>query len=59
MNVTVGNELALSLTQTQNGSQILSSGSEAMTKQTFTYGTFEFTSTVLQCFCLVPILQAF
>ncbi len=46
MNVSVGNELALSLTQTQNGSQILSSGSEVMTKQTFTYGTFEFTSRV-------------
>ena len=46
MNVSVGNELVLSLTQTQNGSQILSSGSEVMTKQTFTYGTFEFTSRV-------------
>jgi hypothetical protein len=46
MNVSVGNELALSLTQTQNGSQILSSGSEVMTRQTFTYGTFEFTSRV-------------
>lgn len=46
MNVSVGTELALSLTQTQNGSQILSSGSEVMTKQTFTYGTFEFTSRV-------------
>jgi len=45
-NVTVGSELALSLTQTQQGSQILSSGSEVMTKQTFTYGTFEFTSRV-------------
>ena len=46
MNVSVGTELVLSLTQTQNGSQILSSGSEVMTKQTFTYGTFEFTSRV-------------
>lgn len=45
-NVTVGSELVLSLTQTQNGSQILSSGSEVITKQTFTYGTFEFTSRV-------------
>jgi len=46
MNVSLGTELVLSLTQTQNGSQILSSGSEVMTKQTFTYGTFEFTSRV-------------
>ncbi len=46
MNVSVGSELVLSLTQTQNGSQILSSGSEVMTKQKFTYGTFEFTSRV-------------
>jgi beta-glucanase (GH16 family) len=46
MNVSVGTELVLSLTQTQNGSQILSSGSEVMTKQTFSYGTFEFTSRV-------------
>ena len=45
-NVTVGSELVLSLTQTQQGSQVLSSGSEVMTKQTFTYGTFEFTSRV-------------
>jgi beta-glucanase (GH16 family) len=45
-NVTVGSELVLSLTQTKNGSQILSSGSEVITKQTFTYGTFEFTSRV-------------
>src|SRR5437764_682264 len=45
-NVSVGAELVLSLTQTQQGSQILSSGSEVMTKQTFTYGTFEFTSRV-------------
>ncbi len=45
-NVTVGAELVLSLTQTQQGSQIFSSGSEVMTKQTFTYGTFEFTSRV-------------
>ncbi len=46
MNVSVGGELVLSLTQAQNGSQILSSGSEVMTKQTFTYGSFEFTSRV-------------
>jgi glycosyl hydrolase family 16 len=46
MNVSVGSELVLSLTQTQNGSQILSSGSEVMTKQTFSYGTFEFASRV-------------
>ena len=46
MNVSVGSELVLSLTQSQNGSQILSSGSEVMTKQTFSYGTFEFTSRV-------------
>jgi len=46
VNVSVGSELVLSLTQTQNGSQILSSGSEVMTKQTFSYGTFEFTSRV-------------
>jgi beta-glucanase (GH16 family) len=45
-NVTVGSELVLSLTQTQNGSQIKSVGSEVITKQTFTYGTFEFTSRV-------------
>jgi len=30
-NVIVGSELVLSLTQTQNGSQILSSGAEVMT----------------------------
>jgi len=46
MNVSVGSELVLSLTQTQNGSQVLSSGSEVMTQQKFTYGTFEFTSRV-------------
>jgi hypothetical protein len=46
MNVSIGSALVLSLTQTQNGSQILSSGSEVMTKQTFSYGTFEFTSRV-------------
>ena len=47
MNVSVGSELVLSLTQTQSGSQILSSGAEVMTKQTFSYGTFEFTSRVV------------
>jgi beta-glucanase (GH16 family) len=45
-NVTVGSELVLALTQTKNGSQILSSGSEVISEQTFTYGTFEFTSRV-------------
>jgi hypothetical protein len=43
MNVSVGSELVLSLTQTQSGSQILSSGAEIMTKQSFSYGTFEYT----------------
>ncbi len=47
MNVTVGSELVLSLTQTQDGSKILSSGSEVMSKRTFGYGTFEFTSRVV------------
>ncbi len=47
MNVSVGSELVLSLTQTQSGGQILSSGSEVMTKHTFSYGTFEFTSRVV------------
>jgi beta-glucanase (GH16 family) len=47
MNVSVGSELVLSLTQTQQGSTILSSGSEVMSKNTFTYGTFEFTSRVV------------
>jgi hypothetical protein len=47
-NVTVGSELVLAMTQTQNGSQIQSVGSEVITKQTFTYGTFEFTSRVSQ-----------
>src|SRR6185436_1522135 len=46
MNVSVGSELVLSLTQAQNGSQVLSSGSEVMTQQKFSYGTFEFTSRV-------------
>jgi beta-glucanase (GH16 family) len=47
INVSVGSELALSLTQTKNGSQILSSGSEVVSKQKFSYGTFEFTSRVV------------
>ncbi len=46
-NVSVGSELVLSLTQTQSGGKILSSGSEVMTKNTFGYGTFEFTSRVV------------
>lgn len=45
-NVAVGNEIALTLTQTPQGSQILSTGAEIHTKQTFSYGTFEFTSRV-------------
>jgi Glycosyl hydrolases family 16 len=45
-NVTVGSELVLALTQTNNGSGIKSVGSEVISKQTFTYGTFEFTSRV-------------
>ncbi len=45
-NVSVGSQLVLSLRQTRQGSQILSSGSEVGTKQTFTYGTFEFTSRI-------------
>jgi beta-glucanase (GH16 family) len=46
-NVSIGSELVLSLTQTQSGSTINSSGAEVMTTQTFTYGTFEFTSRVV------------
>ena len=49
-NVTVGSELVLSLTQTESGSQINSSGSEVITDRTFTYGTFEFTSRVAGVF---------
>jgi beta-glucanase (GH16 family) len=45
-NVTVGSELVLALTQTNDGSGIKSVGSEVISKQTFTYGTFEFTSRV-------------
>ena len=45
-NVAVGNEVVLTLTQTQQGTQILSTGAEIHTKQTFGYGTFEFTSRV-------------
>ena len=45
-NVTVGSELALALTQTKSGGGIQSVGSEVISKQTFTYGTFEFTSRV-------------
>jgi len=44
--VSVGSELVLTLTQTESGGQILSVGGEVYTKQTFTYGTFEFTSRV-------------
>jgi beta-glucanase (GH16 family) len=46
-NVSVGSYLVLSLKQTRQGTQILSSGSEVGTKQAFTYGTFEFTSRVV------------
>lgn len=45
-NVSVGSQLVLTLKQTRSGSQILSSGAEVGTKQTFTYGAFEFTSRV-------------
>jgi beta-glucanase (GH16 family) len=45
-NVAVGNEIVLTLTQTEQGSQILSEGAEIRTKQAFGYGTFEFTSRV-------------
>jgi beta-glucanase (GH16 family) len=45
-NVIVGSELVLTLTQTQSGSQILSSGAQVVSTQKFSYGTFEFTSRV-------------
>jgi beta-glucanase (GH16 family) len=44
--VSLGSELVLTLTQTQQGGQILSVGAEVQTQQTFSYGTFEFTSKV-------------
>ena len=46
-NVSLGSELVLTLKQTRSGSQILSSGAEVGTTRTFTYGTFEFTSRVV------------
>jgi beta-glucanase (GH16 family) len=46
--VTVGNELVLALTQTQQGDQVLSEGAEVQTTDAFSYGTFEFTSQVPQ-----------
>lgn len=46
-NVSIGSYLVLSLKQTRQGSKILSSGSEVGTTRTFTYGTFEFTSRVV------------
>jgi beta-glucanase (GH16 family) len=45
-NVNVGSELVLTLTQTRQGTKILSSGAEVQTSRTFRYGTFEFTSRV-------------
>jgi beta-glucanase (GH16 family) len=46
-NVAIGSELVLTLKQTRSGSKILSSGAEVGTTRTFTYGTFEFTSRVV------------
>jgi hypothetical protein len=46
-NVSIGSELVLTLKQTRSGSKILSSGAEVGTTRTFTYGTFEFTSRVV------------
>ena len=45
-NVSVGSELVLTLNQEQQGGGILSTGAEVHTKQSFSYGTFEFTSWV-------------
>jgi beta-glucanase (GH16 family) len=46
-NVSVGSQLVLKLTQTaQSGGGIASVGAEVGTKQSFGYGTFEFTSRV-------------
>jgi len=45
-NVAVGDEIVLTLTQIEQGGQILSTGAEIHTKQAFGYGTFEFTSRV-------------
>ena len=46
-NVAIGSELVLTLKQTRSGSKILSSGAEVGTTRRFTYGTFEFTSRVV------------
>jgi len=45
--VSLGSQLVLTLTQTRSGSQILSNGAEVGTTKSFTYGTFEFTSKVV------------
>ncbi|MBV8052057.1 MAG: glycoside hydrolase family 16 protein [Acidobacteriaceae bacterium] len=45
-NVSVGSELVLTLSQEQQGNGILSTGAEVHSKQSFGYGTFEFTSRV-------------
>ena len=44
--VSLGSELVLTLTQTKQGSKILSVGAEVQTQKKFTSGTFEFTSRV-------------
>jgi endo-1,3-1,4-beta-glycanase ExoK len=44
--VSVGSDVVLTLTQTTSGGQSYSVGGEVYTNQTFTYGTFEFTSRV-------------
>ncbi len=44
--VSVGSDLVLTLTQTSQNGTIYSVGAEVYTNQTFTYGTFEFTSRV-------------
>ena len=46
-NVSVGSELVLTLNQTESGGGIVSSGAEVVTQNSFTYGTFEFTSRVV------------
>jgi hypothetical protein len=46
-NVSIGSELVLTLKQTRSGSTILSSGAEVGTTRNFQYGTFQFTSRVV------------
>jgi beta-glucanase (GH16 family) len=46
-NVSLGSYLVLTVKQTRSASQILSSGAEVGTTRTFNYGTFEFTSRVV------------